>query len=86
MSLPRFLTELEQLFKFNPGTLESSAVIEDTPGWSSLTFMGLIAMVDEAYQVALKPRQIHGCITFADLHALIKVERSRRVGSWKQSA
>ena len=86
MSLPEFLVELEQLFELNPGTLESSAVIEDMPGWSSLTFMGLIAMVDEAYQITLKPRQIHGCITFADLHALIKVERNRRVSLWKQSA
>ncbi len=72
-----FLQQLEQLFEFEPGTLDFSNVVEEIPGWSSLTFLGLIAMVDDSYQVTLKPKQVHQCCTVADLYS--KVEELRGV-------
>lgn len=71
MDVADFLRHLDQLFELDAGTLTLTSVVEDTPGWSSLTFLGLIALIDERYNVALKPRQVLACITFADLLAAV---------------
>ncbi len=67
MDAPQFLTELDQLFELDPGTVSLADVIQDLPGWSSLTFMGLIALTDEELGVMLTPDRILGCETVADL-------------------
>ena len=67
-----FVTRMEQLCEVAPGTLSPSSVIEDIPGWSSLTFLGVIALADESYSVTLKPRQLLGCTTIGDLYSQIK--------------
>lgn len=67
MEVAAFLQQLEQLFELDPGTLNLSSVVENTPGWSSLTFLGLIALIDESYNVTVTPRQVHKCVTVADL-------------------
>ena len=54
-----FLRQMSELFDVEEGSLELSSVIEDTPGWSSLTFLGLISVIDESYQTTIKPRQLN---------------------------
>ncbi len=66
------VTQVEQLCEVPPGTLSLSSVIDDIPGWSSLTFLGLIAMADDVYSVVLKPRQVLECATIGDLLNLLK--------------
>ena len=67
MDAQQFLTELDELFELDPGTLTPANTIQDIPGWSSLTFMGLIALIDEECGVTLSPDTILGCETVADL-------------------
>lgn len=67
MDAQQFLSELDELFELDPGTLTPANVIQDIPGWSSLTFMGLIALVDEECGVTLSPDTILRCETLADL-------------------
>jgi len=72
MDVAGFLLQLDELFELTPGTLTMSSVLEETPGWSSLTFLGLIALVDDQYQVTLKPRQVHQCATIADIYNVVE--------------
>ncbi|MCA9073577.1 MAG: acyl carrier protein [Planctomycetaceae bacterium] len=67
MDAQQFLAELDELFELDPGTLTPANVIQDIPGWSSLTFMGLIALVDEECGVTLAPDTILSCENLADL-------------------
>ena len=81
MDTTHFLEQIEQLFELSQGSLDVSNVIEDVPGWSSLTFLGLIAIVDEMYHVVLKPRQVHQCSTFADLFSMVEELQSFSVAA-----
>ncbi|HEY0984556.1 MULTISPECIES: acyl carrier protein [unclassified Schlesneria] len=74
-----FLQQMDELFDLEPGTLDLSCVIEETPGWSSLTFLGLIALVDEAYQTAIKPRQLMQHATFGELYSYLETRYSSSV-------
>ena len=73
-----FLRQMSELFDVEAGSLELSSVIEDTPGWSSLTFLGLISVIDETYQTTIKPRQLMQCPTFGELYEFLE---SRHVSS-----
>ncbi len=67
MDAPRFLAELDELFELDPDTITPADVLRDLPGWSSLTFMGLIALIDEECGLTFSPDTILGCETIADL-------------------
>lgn len=71
MDVAEFLEHLEALFELDAGTLQLSSVLEEVPGWSSLTFLGLIALIDEHYNVAVTPRQINKCATVGDLYSVV---------------
>lgn len=62
-----FLSQLEELFEVDSGTLELSTALEDIPAWGSLSFLGLMAMVDDEYQVTLPPKKVLACQTLQDL-------------------
>lgn len=72
MDVAEFLSQLESQFSLAAGTLEMSSIVEETPGWSSLMFLELIAFFDDCYGITVKPRQIHDCTTLADLFSLIQ--------------
>lgn len=67
MAQPDFCELLDELFELDPGTATSSTVLKDIPSWSSLTFVGLIAMIDEEYGIALSPSVIMSSETAGDL-------------------
>lgn len=72
MEVDEFIVELEALFELESGALSIDSIVEDSPNWSSLAFLRLIAMIDDHFQIALTPRQIHGCSTVGDLHSLVE--------------
>lgn len=67
MDAPAFLAALDELFELEPGTITPADRIQEIPGWSSLTFMGLIALVDDELDVTLTPDAVLRCRTVADL-------------------
>lgn len=70
---------LEELFDVPPHeALSPENEIEQIPGWGSLTFLGLISLVDTVYGVTLKPRMVLQCSTIADLASLIKQSQEKR--------
>lgn len=71
MSKTEFLELLDELFEFDTGTIQGSDELQQIQGWSSLTFIGLIAMVDEECGVTLPPKSILACKTVDDLVGLL---------------
>ena len=67
-----FLLQIDDLFENADGTAQLDSVIKDLPGWSSLTFVGLIALVDDEFGVAIAPGEILASVTLADLAAVIE--------------
>jgi acyl carrier protein len=66
-----FLENLTDLFELEPGEIAGTSVLQEISGWDSLTFLGLIALVDENYGIALAPQQVLACHTIDDLIGLI---------------
>ena len=71
MDRVEFLNQLHVLFEADPGSITPTCCIEDIPGWDSLTFLGLIAMLDESYGVSLGPKEILACKSVENLMSLV---------------
>ena len=67
MNAPQFLAALHELFDVNAGSIHKETVLQDIAGWSSMTFIGLIAMLDEEFGVRIGPGTILRCHTVEDL-------------------
>ena len=67
MAQPDFCELLDELFELDSGTATSATVLKEISSWSSLTFVGLIAMIDEEYGIALSPGVIMSSETAGDL-------------------
>ena len=67
MAEPDFCELIDELFELDPGTATSLTVLKEIPSWSSLTFVGLIAMIDEESGIALSPGVIMSSETAGDL-------------------
>ena len=74
MCKPDFLAVLHELFELDAGTIHDTSVLQNIPGWNSLTFIGLIAMIDEQFGVAVAPNIILKCRTVADLMQAVESE------------
>lgn len=69
-----FFAQLEELFELAPGTLTGAEQLTQLPGWSSLLFVSLIAMVDEEYGVTLAPKEVLACRNVAALGGLVQMQ------------
>ena len=76
MSAPQFLAALHELFDVNAGSIHKETVLQDISGWSSMTFIGLIAMLDEDFGVRISPGTILRCHTVEDLMDEVTAELS----------
>ena len=72
MDKSSFLTAIEELFEADTGSLTGNEPIDQIPGWCSLVFVGLIALIDEEYQVTLAPESLLNDQTLNGLFALIE--------------
>ena len=89
-----FLAALHDLFEVDAGTIQETSVLQDIPGWSSLTFIGLIATIDDECLID-RPRAMghrpfdHGQILPLDvvrLEKLLKGPHRRRSAGERQRA
>lgn len=74
----QFFGMLEELFELGSGSLTGDERLQGLPEWSSLTFVALIAMVDEEYEVTLAPKEVLECETVKDLAELVDRESTKR--------
>ena len=75
MNAPQFLAALHELFDVTAGTIHKESVLQDISGWSSMTFIGLIAMLDEEFGVRVAPGTILRCHTVEDLMEEVAAEQ-----------
>ncbi len=76
MNAPQFLAALHELFDVSAGSIHKDSVLQDIEGWSSMTFIGLIAMLDEEFGVRIPPGTILRCHTVEDLMDEVAAELS----------
>ena len=75
MDAPKLLAALHELFDVPVGTIQKDSVLQDIPGWSSMTFIGLIALLDEDLGVRISPGTILRCHTIEDLLEEVAAEQ-----------
>ncbi len=76
MNPSQFLAALHELFDVSAGTIHKDSVLQDVAGWSSMTFISLIAMLDEDFGVRISPGTILRCHTVEDLMDEVTAELS----------
>lgn len=74
MNASVFLAALHELFDVSAGTIDKDSVLQDIPGWSSMAFIGLIALLDEDFGVRVAPGTILRCHTVEDLMDEVSAE------------
>ena len=71
MDRAEFLNCLCEVLELEPGSLKGDEVLEDVQNWTSLAVLGLMAAVDEKYNVTLAARELAGCRKVGDLVDLV---------------
>lgn len=71
MNKSDFITAIEDLFETDEGSVSGQDVLEQIDGWCSLIFVGLIAMIDEQYGLAIDPQALLNGQTVDGLFALL---------------
>ena len=71
MEKTEFLLLLDELFELDEGTIAGGDTLQDIDGWSSLTLIGLIALIDEEFDVRVAPDSILNCQTVDGLIGLL---------------
>lgn len=65
------LQTLDEAFERTPGTTRMDEVLEGIAEYSSMTFLVLIATIDEEFGVTIAPEEFRSCHTVADLAARV---------------
>ncbi|TWT77779.1 Phosphopantetheine attachment site [Posidoniimonas polymericola] len=76
--MTQLYAHLEELFEVDPGTITGQEKLTELPGWSSLMFVSVIAMIDEEYEVSLEPKLIIGCENIKALRLALEETLSRQ--------
>jgi acyl carrier protein len=71
MPQSQLLRSLEEVFEAETNTLHLQTRLEEIPQWGSLTFLGLLAFVDEQVGISLSPNDVAGCTTIGDVIKLL---------------
>ncbi|MDX2150327.1 MAG: acyl carrier protein [Bryobacteraceae bacterium] len=70
MTREELLAKLDEILELPAGTLQGGEKLEDLEGWDSLAMMSYMAVVSEAFDRKLSPRQFVNCETVGDVVAL----------------
>ncbi len=71
MEKTEFLLLLDDLFELDAGTIGGGDTLQDIEGWSSLTLIGLIALIDDEFDLRIAPDSILNCRTVGGLIELL---------------
>lgn len=72
MDLDEFITAFaDQFDDTDPAEITADCVFHDLDEWSSLTGMGVIAMVKTKYGKSITGTEIRSCVTVEDLYNVV---------------
>ena len=71
MTKHEFLENIEELLEADPGSINESTVLVELGRWDSITAMGLIAMIDEMFEIILSPQKLANAKTIQDIIVLL---------------
>ena len=71
MTHQEFNQMLEKIIEVRPGTVTSSSLLAELPGWDSLAVLVFIAEVDVRFQQDVSGKELADCVTAADLATLL---------------
>lgn len=75
MTRQEFLNEIAELLELPSGSLQGPESLEEN-GWSSLSAVSFIALVDEKLQASVRPADLANCETVEDLVNLVSARIS----------
>ncbi len=67
MNTQFFLEKIKEEMVIEDRDISLSDTFRDYPEWSSLTFLSLVAMIDEEFDVVLEEEDLADCLTLEDL-------------------
>ena len=73
-----FFQQLDEVFELDAGSIQPDVAIRELPEWDSMTFLGLIATVDEQTGVTLEPEDVLEITTARDLFNLVQQKQQQR--------
>jgi acyl carrier protein len=62
----------EEVLEVPGGTLNGSEKLDSLEGWDSMAVLGLIALADERFGVALSSKRLLSCVTVDDVALLLR--------------
>lgn len=71
MTRHQFLQLVDQVLELPAGTLTPADSFQEHENWTSLSFLGLIAVVDEELGLTLSPAAVLKCATLEQLMDLV---------------
>ena len=74
----KLLHIVEDVFELDPGEVDEQTLLHDVPGWDSLTWMGLVARVDEEFGVTLSPDDLASSPPLGVLQQTIEKKAAQR--------
>jgi acyl carrier protein len=73
MELENFIENFAEIFDMvDVGDINSQTVIKGINGWSSLSILLVMEMIDEKYNVIIRGNEIRNCKTIEDLFNIVK--------------
>ncbi len=64
----KFLTDLKEVFEIEDRQINMDDKFREYPEWSSLAYLSIIAMLDEAYDFQIEEADFKKLITVRDLY------------------
>ncbi|WP_418894064.1 acyl carrier protein [Limibacterium fermenti] len=76
MEVKDFIENFALIFdETDPAELTTDTVFRDLDEWSSLTALGLIAVIEEEYEVELNSKDLENSITVGDIYDIVKTKK-----------
>ena len=73
MNIDTFLKKIVEIFDDLPSQeISITSNFRDIDGWSSMTALSLMAMIDEEYDVVIKGDDIRNAVTIGDIFSIVK--------------
>lgn len=72
MSLDNFITQLEEVFERDNGSMHAHEPFRDYDEWDSITLLTLIAMLEDEYSVTIPRAKFEAMVTIQDMFDTVK--------------